>query len=77
MLNNLMGKARDDPKKLIGDLHDETELDVGRNPTVYIWSHFHRMMLCYILCDYDQAYKEGEGCMVLISHPFGSGDTAV
>ena len=77
LLNNLMGKARGDPKKLIGHIHDESQFDTCKYPTILIWSHFYRMLLCYILCDYDRAYDEAEGCQVLITHPFGSGDLSV
>ncbi|KAL7570248.1 hypothetical protein ACA910_020671 [Epithemia clementina (nom. ined.)] len=74
-LNNLMGKARDDPKLLIGDVYDETTMDVDYIPTVSSWNYYHRMVLSYMVGDYDQAFTESQGCEVLISHPLGAVDT--
>ncbi|KAL7569041.1 hypothetical protein ACA910_021320 [Epithemia clementina (nom. ined.)] len=77
LLNNLMGNARDDPTKLIGDFYDETKSDDTCLKTVQSWSCSYRSILSYFVGDYDQALNETEGYEVLITHPFGAGDVAI
>ena len=77
LINNHMGKARGDPRRLIGDVFDETKFDAKRFPTIENWCFFHRMMLSYTVGDYDQALIEAEGCKLLISYPLGASDVAV
>ena len=75
MFHNHMGKARGDPKKLIGDMLDETSIEIA--PTVRAWLCSHRLHLCYMFGDYQQAMIEAKGCEIVLSHPFGASDDAM
>lgn len=69
-LKNLLGEARGNPKKLIGDIFDETDCDRS-SAQLNAWRNFNRMVLSYTVGDWDQALKEAEGCKFIMYNRLG------
>jgi histidine kinase len=76
-VHNFMGKAHDDPKVLTGKIMEqEYTIQYARenNKTLLIWSHFYRMLLAYMLGDFESAEVHSSVCRVAENNPFGSSD---
>ena len=77
MIHNFMGKAYDDPTVLTGDIMEQDyAIQYARenNKTLLIWTHFYRMLLCYMLGDFESAEVHSSVCRVAESNPFGTSD---
>jgi len=76
-IQNLMGKGRGDPKRLIGDIFDEESQEKSKQTQSNLhWSSFQRMIIAYLLGDFDKAQIEADACSALTYLPFGSVDAA-
>eukprot|EP00934_Nitzschia_sp_Nitz4_P004331 Nitzschia sp. Nitz4//scaffold11_size288233//98799//101975//NITZ4_000759-RA/size288233-processed-gene-0.154-mRNA-1//1//CDS//3329534029//4321//frame0 len=76
-VHNLMGRASGDPTVLTGEIMEqEYTIQYARenNKTLLIWTHFYRMLLCYMLGDYESAEVHSSVCRVAENNPFGTSD---
>lgn len=76
-VHNLMGKSFGDPAVLTGEIMEqEYTIQYARenNKTLLIWIHFYRMILAYMLGDYESAEVHSGVCRVAENNPFGTSD---
>lgn len=78
MVHNFMARS-ERPTVLTGDIIDEFVLDAWRktDETVYLWSHFYKLVLCYVFGDYAKADKVAQICQPIADYPFGAVDNAL
>jgi hypothetical protein len=78
-IHNLTGRAHGNVNVLTGEIMNEEELREFRrtNETLFIFAHFHKMLLSYLFGEVDKAASFSKIIQPMIAHTFGALDAAL